>query len=81
MSLFLLFLSTAARKEYGVREGGISDQGKGFSILGDLCIFAFIWFVTSTSQQNLMREFRSFLSFPKCHIYFLINSQISQLGH
>ena len=52
-----------------------------FLFWGIYAFLAFIWFVTSTSQQNLMREFRSFLSFPKCHIYFLINSQTSQLGH
>ena len=67
MSLFLFFLSTAARKEYGVREGGISDQGKVFSILGDLCIsrlYLVCHFYIPTESNEGIQEFSVFSKMP-----------------
>lgn len=70
-----------ARQGSNIGEGGISDQGNVSSIFGVYAFLASIWFVASPSQDELMRDFRRFLPFPKCHLYFLINIQTSQVGH
>lgn len=67
MSLFLPFISTPAREEYGAGEGGISGYRKVFSILGDLCIsclYLVCHFYIPTESNEGIQEISVFSKMP-----------------